>query len=207
MSVMLLFSFIVMLLVIGTRAEVGQAGQTPLRVWVTTDSLRYHRGEPIHVTVRNQLSTLIYAPPDQTYCSIIGVQRLEAGQWGTEGGCAPAEGSAFFSVVAPEGEIGGILGPAAQDSGVQGPLIGEPSSPGVFEGDVRTLPPVKPWQPGDPVFEVPRGGVSAEGQVRPFSALGSELGPGTYRIVFSFRMGSTSGPVHTVYSEEFVVGD
>lgn len=42
-----------------------------------------------------------------------------------------------------------------------GPAQGESSgvirvTPGVFEGDLRDLPLSRPWQPGDPVIEIPR---------------------------------------------------
>lgn len=42
------------------------------------------------------------------------------------------------------------------DPGPQGPSESVPSVPHVFEGDVRTLPTLPSWEPGDPVHEVPR---------------------------------------------------
>ena len=55
-------------------------------------------------------------------------------------------------------------------------------------------------EPGDPIITVPEGEVPLPGGQ-------SALGPGTYRIKFSFKVGSTSGPMHTVYSDEFIVTD
>ncbi len=38
----------------------------------------------------------------------------------------------------------------------QGPVVSEPVTPHVVNIDVRTLPTVKAWKPGDPVLEIPR---------------------------------------------------
>jgi hypothetical protein len=35
---------------------------------------------------------------------------------------------------------------------------GASATPGVFAGDVRTLPAAEPWRPGDPIREIPEGG-------------------------------------------------
>lgn len=176
----------------------------PPAVRVTTDKLSYRSGELIVVTISNDLATIIYAPPGQTYCSVVSVQRLEAGRWVTAGSCA-AGGRALFVTVGPKREMRGVLGPGAQDAGTQGVIVSEPSRPSVFEGDLRRLPPAEPWKPGDPIREVPKGRIPPEGASLPFSALHNEIAPGTYRIEFSFRVGSTSGPTQTVYSAEFVV--
>lgn len=44
-------------------------------------------------------------------------------------------------------------------------------------------------------------------EIFPRDAFDKELVPGQYRIEFSFRVGSASGPWQTVYSKEFVISD
>jgi len=47
-------------------------------------------------------------------------------------------------------------GPGSGDVVVLGPTISEPVVPHIIDVDLRTLPEVEPWRPGDPVREVPR---------------------------------------------------
>ena len=178
--------------------EVVRKSDVLQAVRVTTDKLSYRRGQPIFVTIRNDLSTVIYPSPRQRYCSVVNVQRLEAGQWVTQGSC-PAGGPTAVSAIAPHSQMKGTVGPAAPDTGTQRPIVTEPSVPGVFEGDVRTRPTAERWKPGDPIREVPRGRI-------PFSVLRGEIDPGTYRIEFRFTVSPTSGPVQAAYSEKFVMG-
>jgi hypothetical protein len=176
-------------------------------VSVTTDKQSYRHGDPILASISNQLLIVIYASLDQVSCTVVSVQRLEAGQWETVEPCA-AGGPVFFIPVVPNSEIRGALSPAARDSGAQGPAVSGPVAPGVFQKDIRTLPRNEAWKPGDPIREVPRGGrpASQEARLR-FSPLDGQLGAGTYRLVFRFRLGKTSEPVQIAYSNRFVVID
>jgi len=46
--------------------------------------------------------------------------------------------------------------PASHPTAVRGAQSSAPVTPFVFDGDVRDLPAVARWRPGDPVKEIPR---------------------------------------------------
>ena len=182
-----------------TQESQSRPSEVLLAVWVKTDNRSYRSGQTIHLSIHNGLEERIYAPLQGTSCSIAGMQRFEAGEWITEGSCTVTK-TPFFSVIASKSEISGALDPGMRDPAFLGLIVSEPVTPYVVEQDPRTLPPVKPWEPGDPTITVPEG-------VIPLPGVKSALGPGTYRIKFSFKAGSTSGSMHTVYSDEFIVTD
>jgi hypothetical protein len=65
----------------------AHAGAVLSAVRVLTNKATYGRGERIVVTIHNELTTFLYAPRREPYCSVISVQRLEAGKWVSEEAC------------------------------------------------------------------------------------------------------------------------
>ena len=55
-------------------------------VGLMTDKLRYVVGEPIVVSVANDLPKVLYVPSGRTYCGIFLVERHVAGTWDPDGG-------------------------------------------------------------------------------------------------------------------------
>jgi hypothetical protein len=49
-----------------------------------------------------------------------------------------------------------VRAPAALDIEAGGPFVSEPVTPQLIDLDLRSLPAVEPWQPGDPMREIPR---------------------------------------------------
>jgi hypothetical protein len=182
--------------------KLAHAGDVLLAVRVLTDKATYTRGERIVVTIHNELTTFLYAPSGQPYCSVISAQRLEAGKWVAKDSCVTPARSNLASVIAiaPRRTTWGTLGEAARGQKPQGPIVSEPVKPFATQKSLRPPPPAEPWKPGDPIPEIPEGGWRP-----PFSALDGVLEPGTYRIEFTFAIGGISGPAQTVHSKEFVV--
>jgi len=173
-------------------------------VSVTTDKLTYRFGEPIKVTIRNGLSTPIVTQAETHQCAIITVYRRVAGSWVALGSC-PSGGAAAGLKVAPGTRVSGFLGPAHRETLVIGPIVGAPVGPMVFEGDAGDLPTVKPWQPGDLTWVVPRGNPPELDRPVRLSSLESELGPGEYRVEFTYKTEKASEPPNMAYSDIFLV--
>ena len=173
---------------------------TAVPVSVTTDRAVYQFGEQALVTVRNDLSISVYAPP-QGNCAIVSVLRLQDGQWVKVDPCPTLN-------VTPHAISGGSeltrpLGPDMQAPNAPGPVVIGAVAPSISP-EITALPTTVPWKPGDPVREIPEGAVAA-----PFSTLSSDLAPGMYRIEFKFalRPGANSDEVQTVHSAPFEVQD
>lgn len=184
-----------------------QATQPLTDVRVTTDKLSYRLGEPIVVTVDNDLSDPIYSLAGHTYCSMVTVQPLEGGGAGTEGACPDGSQPALV-IIPPRSQLSAALDPAAQEPGIIGPIVGQPVAPSQFDDDLRTLPTVEPWKPGDPIIVVPEGELDEpEPEIFGASSADSPLAQGRYRVEFSFRVGSDLDLARTAYSLEFIVTD
>jgi hypothetical protein len=68
-------------------ADVGRGDESARDVGVTTDKSSYRPGEPIVVTVDNQLSVPVYALTGQTYCTVVTAERRVDDAWRAEGRC------------------------------------------------------------------------------------------------------------------------
>lgn len=90
----------------------AHAGDVLSAVRVLTNKATYGRGERIVVTIHNELTTFLYAPPREPYCSVISVQRLEAGKWVPKESCttpAPSDPPSIIAI-APRSPTWGTLG-------------------------------------------------------------------------------------------------
>ena len=188
--------------ILALPGKLAHASDVLPAVRVLTDKATYARGERIIVTIHNELKTFLYAPSRQPYCSVISVQRLEGGKWVPKESCVtpvPSDPPSFIAI-APRSRTWGTLGEAARGQKPQGTIVSEPVKPFATEKGLGPPPPAEPWKPGEPIPEIPEGGL------RPlFSALDGVLQPGTYRIEFAFTVGAVRGPTQTVYSKEFLV--
>jgi hypothetical protein len=68
-------------------AGVGRGSESARDVGVTTDKFSYRPGEPIVVTLDNQLSVPVYALTGQTYCTVVTAERRVDDAWTTENRC------------------------------------------------------------------------------------------------------------------------
>jgi hypothetical protein len=180
-----------------STTQAGGAAAASTSVSVLADRERYRIGEQILVTIDNRLGISLYAPPEGG-CSIVSLRRLEGEQWVNVDTCPTLD--VYVTEIAAMSDLTRPLVPASQPPIASGPIVIGPISPASSGDDLTNLPTVAPWRSGDPIRVVPEGAIAP-----PFSAIVGDLGPGTYRIEFSFAYGAASGPVGTVYSEPFIV--
>jgi len=167
-------------------------------VQVTLDASGYVVGQPIVVTVSNGLPDLIYLLGGQTYCSMVGVQRLENDQWQPVGRCAPGEPVTYLPV-ARGGQRTITVDPQTRSARFDGPVVSAPVRPGETSQDVRALPTAPP--PVGPPREVPEG----EPPPRPTASPENTLAPGHYRIEVRYTIGAPGNGVQSSYAPTFVI--
>ncbi|UCH74424.1 MAG: hypothetical protein JSU82_00760 [Rhodospirillales bacterium] len=163
----------------------------------------FQRGEIIAVTLTNTLSTAIYAPPvGPSYCSVVSIQKMEAGKWSTQGSCngVPTPPTILLE---PNTVMSAALVIEADPAPSRAPILGEPQKPRIVDEGPTTGPPPAPGKPGDLTPIYPEGTINVRGLLYPI--VQHSLSPGTYRIVFAFAEDDPRGSIETVYSEPFQV--
>jgi hypothetical protein len=179
--------------------SLSRAAELSPRVTIATDNQIYRRDQPIHVTIRNGLDTIVYIEANHAPCVVGAIYRRTNGQWVPEDICPHAKFGAFL-LVAPGGVLTAVLGVAASPD-MQGPIVGGPTTPGVSRKDLRTLP-VQPPLPSGPTRERTQGILEPGSDPR---TAGGLLAPGTYRLELTVMIGSITGRKEVAHSEEFVV--
>lgn len=187
------------------KEQAPRSTQVSSSVKVWTNKIMYHRGEPIVVTIHNELPTIIYAPPvRRLFCSVVTVQTVEAKKWVTKDSCPPGGlplDPPSVIHIPSNGKTSGSLG------GYPIPRAGaQKTVDSVSVVALREISPVESSpetvQRSDLKPEIPEGGIRP-----PFSALDGVLQSGKHRIVFTFTVGAISGPTQSTYSREFSVVD
>jgi len=62
--------------------------------------------------------------------------------------------AACFFAALPSGAAEPMPGQPGRTEGPE--WVGPPVTPSSWDGDIRDLPPIRPWKPGDPIIEIPR---------------------------------------------------
>jgi hypothetical protein len=180
----------------GAMQQPGQISHTDVQV--ATDTLSYVAGQPLIIAVRNGLSAPIYLLGGQTYCSMVGVQRLEGDQWQPVGQCPPGEPLTYLPIAAG-GEHTITVDPRTRTARVNGPTVSAPVTPGETTQDVRTLPTSAPTV--GPPREIPEG-VSPPS---PTASPENTLSQGRYRIEVRYTSGAPGNDWQVAYTPPFII--
>jgi hypothetical protein len=168
---------------------------------LTTDKTRYRQGELIAVTLANELSTTILAPPQASgLCSVVSLEKLAATGWVAEGACHISAAAPLISLGPRTVMTAALISPgsSARERGV----VSHPARPATRAGQSgRTAD--KPTQAGDLTPQYPEGIINVRGLLYP--SVADLLPPGTYRIVFVYAVGTPAGPIRTIYAGPFEV--
>jgi hypothetical protein len=168
---------------------------------LTTDKTRYRQGELIAVTLANELSTTILAPPPGSgLCSVVSLERLEAAAWVAERDCQIRAAAPVISLGPRTVMTAALISPGtrALDRGVVSEPV-RPATPPAQSGRAAD----KPTQPGDLTPQYPEGIINVRGLLYP--SVAHPLSPGTYRIVFVYAVGTPAGPIQRTYAGPFEV--
>lgn len=175
------------------------------RVTVTTDKQVYRPDERIRVTIYNGLAQVIYAVPGLSDNAIVHLEQQVGTQW-LPRDTGRVVHPAFLIAIEPQRIITGVLDPVpSPPPATSRPHISKPTEPEAVQKDLRTLPPSKPWTPGDPIREIPQQRAPSQAQQAEMHSDPPRWNSGTYRLVARFRIGTPDGPPHLSNSSPFVV--
>ncbi len=168
---------------------------------LTTDKTRYARGELIAVTLINELPTTVLAPPAASgFCSVVGLERLEAAVWVAAGACQTRAAAPLLSLGPRTVMTASLVVPEskARAQGVVGQPVPPAKRPAPSGRAADKAPPASELTP-----QYPEGIINVKGLLYP--SVVDPLSPGTYRIVLVYAVGTPTGPVHTAYAGPFEV--
>jgi hypothetical protein len=168
---------------------------------LTTDKTRYRHGELIAVTLVNELSTTILAPPPGSgRCSVVSLEKLEAAVWVAAGACQNSPAAPLISLGPRTVMTAALVSPGshAPERGVVSQPV-RPATPPPQSGRAADKRP----QPGDLTPQYPEGIINVRGLLYP--SVAHTLSPGTYRIVFVYAVGTPAGPIERADAGPFEV--
>ena len=183
------------------RAEVPGNSVSRQAVRLTTDKTRYRQGELIAVTLANELSTTILAPPPEYgLCSVVSLERLEEAGWVAAGACEIGAAAPLISLGPRTVMTAALISPGSsvRERGAVNPAV-LPASPPEKSKQAAD----KPKQPSDLTPQYPEGIINVKGLLYP--SVAHLVSPGTYRIVLVYAVGIPAGPIQRTYAGPFEV--
>jgi hypothetical protein len=183
------------------RPEIPGMRATPQTMRLTTDKTRYRQGELIAVTLVNELSETVLAPPQKSrLCSVVSLERLEAAAWVAEGACQASAAAPLISLGPRTVMTAALISPgsSAPERGVVSQPV-RPATPPTQSGRAAD----RLSRPDDLTPQYPEGIINVRGLLYP--SVARPLSPGTYRIVFVYAVGTPTAPIQRAYAGPFEV--
>jgi hypothetical protein len=171
----------------------GTSGATAGKVSVSASARSYGPGGVVRIAIANASDKRVLVPAGDTWCSLFTVERFARNAWRTVRRCV-SEPTMLLAVDAGKTMSGSL----ARATGA--PVSGT-ATPGRLDIDLRSLPvQTLPPGPPPPAKEVPQGILDPR-SARPTL----ELGPGQYRVVVPYFVGSAKGARLQARSSAFTV--
>lgn len=174
--------------------------QSVAGVRLNLDKTTYRVGEPVILTVVNELPQNVILMSGQSYCSVVLVQHTDGQDWTALGPCAATQ-TAIGVPIAPNGRATITADSRAGTITTAGPLVGE-AIPGVASGPLAGTgsAPAATCTTAQPCV-VPEGETSPRRAAFP----NGELPPGRYRLAVIVVIESFEAPQGVAYSTDFSI--
>lgn len=171
----------------------------------------YQSSEKFNILICNNTAHAIFIPIDP---SLLVIQKWQSFQWLNQEIIWSDKSSRFLHIAPRQKLTISLMPPDATPSAEI--IASSPVSPIIYDGDLRDLPALPVWQVGDPIREVPRGGVSLTesdpnfnthiGDYTFLSLTINELEYGICRIMVRYSWQTDfDAEIMTVYSDNFTV--